>query len=163
MLNEIVKENEDLLQEIKDELNMRKENKLALYRVNLIKLSDKTFDKLIEAAKEYLKIPFKVYSNYAFDSSYEKEATINFLYYIDLVRKYKIEEIEEDLIYKNPTEEDLKSDIIYSRTTCYLHSDYRIYKAPEELTRDEIALMLDEGNLCFGYTSIGSSYTVYED
>lgn len=42
-------------------------------------------------------------------------------------------------------------------------ADYYIYKAPKELTKDEIALILDNGNLCFGYSSTGSHYIVYED
>lgn len=168
MLDEIAKENENLLKEIKDELNIKKENKeLDIYSLNLERIEKGTFDKLIEVAEGYLKIPYRVYSNYAFDIDYKKKSTMNYLYYISLQRKYKIIGINKlQTNINNIDMQEYKSyDLIYSYESIhtFTRANYDIYKVPKELARDEIALILDEGNLCFGYTSNGSSYTVYED
>ena len=169
MLNEIMKENENLLQEIKSELIIKKENeKLDMYSVNLCRIEKGAFNKLIEVAEECLKIPYQAYSDYAFDNNYKQKSTMNYLYYVGLQRKYKIlaiDKLDGENTKMIAQKKDNLYDLIYSYEGIHssLKADYYVYKVPKELTRDEIALILDEGNLCFGYTSCGSSYTIYED
>ena len=169
MLDEIMKENENLLQEIKQELNIKKENeKIDNYSVILCRIEKRIFNKLIEVAEEYLKIPYQAYSDYASDNDYKQKSTMNYLYYVGLQRKYKILAIDK-LDGENAKiiaqKEDNLYDLIYSYESIHssFKADYYIYKAPKELTKDEIALILDNGNLCFGYSSAGSYYTIYED
>lgn len=46
----------------------------------------------------------------------------------------------------------------------YAHADYRIVSNPYNLTNDELALIADEGNLCFGYRMKGSdTITIHTD
>ena len=71
----------------------------------------------------------KVYSSYAFTENETEKMKINMKIY---------EELEQN-------------DIVYSRKACYAHGEYRIYKCPDEVTLDELALICDGGNLCFGY------------
>ena len=62
------------------------------------------------------------------------------------------------------TDEELnKNDIVYSREACYLHGEYRIYKCPSEISFNELALICDEGNLCFGSSGNKSFLRVNEE
>ena len=56
-----------------------------------------------------------------------------------------------------------QNDIVYSRKACYAHGEYKIYKCPEEITLDELALICDGGNLCFGYSGSKTFLSVSED
>lgn len=51
------------------------------------------------------------------------------------------------------------SDLGYS----YVNHSYRIHSNPYNLSDDEIALVLDRGNLCFGYRRNGDIFTIYID
>lgn len=92
----------------------------------------------------------KVYNGWAFTESESEKGKINREIYKELQNKYKILKIS-DVAHKSPTEEELENnDIVYSRKACYLHGEYKIYKCPEEVTLNELCLICDEGNLCFG-------------
>lgn len=54
-------------------------------------------------------------------------------------------------------------DIVIGRKPGYHHALYTIYKNAPELSRDELALVCDCGNLCFGYTMEGGQFYVFED
>ena len=105
----------------------------------------------------------KVYNSWAFSSNENEKMKINREIYEELKSKYKILKIS-DIDHKGPSEEELNNnDIVYSRKACYLHGEYRIYKCPNEVTFDELSLICDEGNLCFGSSGSKTFLSVSED
>lgn len=105
----------------------------------------------------------KVYNGWAFTENESEKGKINREIYKELQGKYRILKIS-DISHISPSEEELKNnDIVYSREACYLHGEYRIYKCPEELTFNELALICDEGNLCFGSSGNKQFLRVNED
>lgn len=110
----------------------------------------------------------KIYKNWAFTENEREKAESNMNAYNELKEKYKILMISISKYgseYRKPTEEELaNNDIVISRRACYKHGEYIVYKRPVELTDDEIVLICDRGNLCFGYTtSQHCDYYVFED
>lgn len=101
----------------------------------------------------------KVYSSFAF-KEYGKEAyQINQQIYSELKEKYKTKQVRGI-----PTEQELsKYDFIYSVRVGYAHWDCTIYKAPKKLSKAELALIIDGGNLCFGYYTHGDTITISTD
>lgn len=105
----------------------------------------------------------KVYSSWAFTENEDEKMSINREIYNELQEKYKILKVS-DIDHKAPTSEELEqNDIVYSRKACYGHGEYRIYKCPNEVILDELALICDGGNLCFGYSGSKNKLTVFED
>jgi len=93
----------------------------------------------------------------------EIEEEINRQIYEELEERYKILKVS-DIDHKAPTSEELEqNDIVYSRKACYAHGEYRIYKCPNEVTLDELALICDGGNLCFGHRGDKKFLSVSED
>ena len=115
----------------------------------------------------------KVYDSWAFTDNEHEKGKINREIYQELCSKYKILKVGRDAFGKSnepfsvPTSEELAdNDFVYARRACYGRSEYKIYKCPDEMTLDEIALICDEGNLCFGYANYMASRTfieVFED
>nr|DAY63164.1 MAG TPA: hypothetical protein [Caudoviricetes sp.] len=104
-----------------------------------------------------------VYESYAFTENEEEKMAINRQIYSELQKKYKILKVS-DINHKEPTKEQLEHyDIVYSRKACYAHGEYRIYKCPESVSLDELALICDDGNLCFGYRGDKKFISVSED
>lgn len=102
----------------------------------------------------------RIYNGWAFSKNEDEKGKINGKIYLELCKKYKILEVS-NLV----TEEQLlNNDIVYSRRPCYLHSEYYLYKAPTDITTNELLLIFDEGNLCFGGRKISNTmYEVSED
>lgn len=104
-----------------------------------------------------------VYTSYAFTENEDEKMRINREIYGELKQKYKILKIS-DIDHTSPTGKQLAEyDIVYSRKACYAHGEYKIYKCPEEIRLDELALICDDGNLCFGYSGSKKQLTVFED
>ena len=102
----------------------------------------------------------KVYSAWAFQENNLAKRDINAEIYEELKRKYKI------TFKQNKTEEELKDyDIVLDFIRVgYAHNLYGVCKKPSEITDDELALLCDEGNLCFGYTKEkGDYFHIYTD
>ena len=60
--------------------------------------------------------------------------------------------------------EDLSKYVVFSGLGYgYANHSYRIHSNPYNLSDDEIALVLDGGNLCFGYRRNGDVFTIYID
>ena len=104
-----------------------------------------------------------VYNGWAFTENENEKRKINREIYEELKNKYRILKLS-DIEHKQPSEEQLNNnDIVYSRKACYLHGEYRIYKCPDEVTFDEMSLICDEGNLCFGSSGNKNFINVSED
>ena len=55
-------------------------------------------------------------------------------------------------------------DLVYKREAAYNHGEYTVLKNETDLTSDEIALIMDGGNLCFGYTRQSENFFyIFED
>lgn len=105
----------------------------------------------------------KVYNGWAFSENEWKKSEVNREIYEELKSKYKILKIS-DIDYRQPSEEQLENnDIVYSRKACYLHGEYKIYKCPDEVTFNELSLICDSGNLCFGSSGNKNFINVSED
>lgn len=106
-----------------------------------------------------------IYSSWAFTENEREKAKSNREAYNELQEKYKILTLPVNG-HRQPTQEELDNyDIVYSRKACYHHAEYKVYKKPMEVTQLEMALICDQGNLCFGYT-LGNGYYdfyVFED
>ena len=64
----------------------------------------------------------------------------------------------------NYSNEDLSKYVVFSGLGYgYANHSYRIHSNPINLSDDEIALVLDGGNLCFGYRRNGDVFTIYTD
>lgn len=102
----------------------------------------------------------KIYNGYAFTENEREKAKINYEIYKELKGKYKIL-----CTCARPLDaEEEVNDIIYSRKACYGHADYKVWKCPNEITINELLLIFDGGNLCFGgYGKSDGSYTINED
>ena len=60
--------------------------------------------------------------------------------------------------------EDLSKYVVFSDLGYgYANHRYRVHSNPYNLSDDEIALVLDGGNLCFGYRRNGDIFTIYTD
>lgn len=105
----------------------------------------------------------KIYESWAFTPNENEKHKINREILEELRHKYKIFKVS-DIQHEEPTPKQLKeNDIVYSRKACYNKGDYKIYKCPEEITELEMALICDDGNLCFGYTGNKNHIEVFED
>ena len=64
----------------------------------------------------------------------------------------------------NYNDEDLNKYVVFSDLGFgYANHRYRVHSNPYNLSDDEIALVLDRGNLCFGYRRNGDVFTIYID
>lgn len=106
----------------------------------------------------------KIYPQYAFTANEYEKAKINSEIYNELKEKYKILRMGTNMRFTDGTDCDFsRYDIVIGRQAGYNHSLYKIYKNAPNLTKDELALICDCGNLCFGYTMQGELFYVFED
>lgn len=109
----------------------------------------------------------KVYVEWAFKGNESEKARINREIYEELTQKYKIHQGTER--YNSETKQMEKInfddyDLVYERKAGYAHGEYFIKKNTTNLTSDELALIFDGGNLCFGYKKESSTfYYIFED
>lgn len=97
-----------------------------------------------------MKLEKKIYPNWAFKENMEIMRDINREIYKELIQKYKINEGED-------------SDIIWQCSHEYCHNIYYIKKYPNDINIDELALLCDDGNLCFGYKGNIQCITIFTD
>lgn len=102
----------------------------------------------------------KIYNGYAFTENEREKAKINREIYKELEGKYKILGR-----YVHPSDEEIEeNDIVYTRKAGYAHAEYRVWKCPDCITVNELLLIFDDGNLCFGgYHQSDNSYIINED
>lgn len=104
----------------------------------------------------------KVYNGWAFTKDETEKGRINREIYKELTEKHSIVRVNRvsDL---NEQETEL-ADVIIQRTADYNHATYYVAKNTPELSHDEILLICDQGNLCFGGSFEGDKrYRVSED
>ena len=105
----------------------------------------------------------KIYSGWAFSENESEKSKINESIYDELKQKVVIHQqyskISEDEMENIKKE---KTVIQYEGKGCY-HNIYKILSNPHDLTNDEIALVADKGNLCFGYRKENGLILVHTD
>lgn len=103
-----------------------------------------------------MKVERKVYNGWAFTEHEREKGNINFAIYKELVGKYNVS-------FGTPENED-DFDVLIQRRRGYGHSVYTVIKNKPNLSDDELMLICDGGNLCFGGLKISSNeYRVNED
>ena len=108
-----------------------------------------------------------IYKRWAFDSLAQDMAANNMDELKKLQDKYKI---HYGLSEYNPEKESFEYinqddyDIVYYITAHgYGYNEYYITKNKPNLSKDELALICDGGNLCFGYADYGNTIKIYTD
>lgn len=109
----------------------------------------------------------KVYSEWAFKENESQKRQINSEIYKELMQKWRIsygtDKWNPDTMQREPINID-DYDLVYTRTAGHLHSEYHILKNETDMTDDELALIFDRGNLCFGYKKERNDFFyVFED
>jgi hypothetical protein len=95
----------------------------------------------------------KIYSGWAFTENSTEKSAMNKEIYKELRTKYSVKRLFKE-------EECAREEVINSNDfvfelirTYYARTRYRVLKCPKELTTTEKALIIDDGNLPFGYLS----------
>ncbi len=109
----------------------------------------------------------RVYSSYAFKEDEREKSKINHEIYEELKERYRISSSRDRYNMETKQREPINFDdfdLVYERKACYHHGEYTILKNETGLSSDEIALILDGGNLCFGYTRQRENFFyIFED
>lgn len=100
----------------------------------------------------------KIYDGWAFTENEREKAKMNREIYNELREKYRVTQ------YFNSQKDNLDDyDVALHRTSGYNHSTYEILKNEPNLSRLELALIADDGNLCFGFSNRQNGLYVFED
>lgn len=103
----------------------------------------------------------KIYNGYAFSKNEAEKAKVNYEIHKELLEKYKV--YRNDL-YFNPEVDVDKYEVVIGRQPDYKHAKYNIIKNEPELSLNELLLICDGGNLCFGGSLISrNTLRVSED
>lgn len=109
----------------------------------------------------------KAYSSYAFKEDECEKNRINHEIYAELKEKWRIFDSKESYNPVTKCHEPINFDdydLVYTRKAGYAHGEYTILKNTTDLSNDELALIFDGGNLCFGYKKEGENFFyVFED
>ena len=114
-----------------------------------------------ETTEEEEDMADKIYVGWAFTKDELDKRDSNRRIYDKLNEKYRIH--RNDLQF-NPEVNQDDYDVIIGRKACYKHAEYNIIKNKPNLSTDELLLLCDNGNLCFGGRKDGQHIlTVWED
>lgn len=106
-----------------------------------------------------MNMEIKVYSPWAFTENEREKSKINHEMNEQLKQKYRVYRNGSQIYLEDGVDLNFDDyDIIIGRKTCYHHGEYIVYKNMPKLTNDELALLCDDGNLCFGYTYDGEDF-----
>ena len=83
----------------------------------------------------------RIYSGWAYTENEKEKARINYEIYKEIKDKAEVKWIRS----------------LYGR------QEYEVVSNPHNLNNDELALICDEGNLCFGYRTNGELIVIYTD
>nr|DAJ45269.1 MAG TPA: hypothetical protein [Caudoviricetes sp.] len=98
----------------------------------------------------------KVYPSWAYTENQYEKRDINMKIYEELKEKYKIN--------KYASENIEEYDIVFEFNGFgYANKSFKILSNKAGLSSDELALIADDGNLCFGYKRTGDIIKIYID
>ena len=98
----------------------------------------------------------KVYPSWAYTENQYKKRDINLEIYEELKEKYKINKYASE----NIEEYDIAFEF---NGFGYANKSFKILSNKAGLSSDELALIADDGNLCFGYKRTGDIIKIYID
>ena len=98
----------------------------------------------------------KVYPSWACTENQYEKRDINTEIYEDLKEKYKINKYASE----NIEEYDIAFEF---NGFGYANKSFKILSNKAGLSSDELALIADDGNLCFGYKRTGNIIKIYID
>ena len=100
----------------------------------------------------------KVYKSYAFTENEREKSRRNRETFEEIRKKWRV------LVRSYSSDaDDSNFDLVIFRKPQYHHSLCKVIKNDTDLTQDEIALVCDRGNLCFGYRIQGEYFNISED
>jgi len=101
----------------------------------------------------------KVYSPWAFTENEREKSKINYDIYLNDLNP------QSKSFYKDiPTDEEKRTLMCYKvEKNGYGSTTYKIFSNPNSLTNNEMALVCDSGNLCFGYRGSYPMITIHTD
>jgi hypothetical protein len=102
-----------------------------------------------------MEIEKRIYPAYAFTENEREKSIMNSTIYKELKEKYRISR------YKVDNLEDY--DIVLDHTPGMYRSVYKVIKNNTQLSSLELALICDDGSLCFGYSRHGNEFYINED
>lgn len=106
----------------------------------------------------------KFYSEWAFDEQSEFMVSRNHEVYDALTGALDIRRVYRDNFEaKHPDGHGEETFIYRDGDIGYAHSDFSVIDMPEWMTMAEAALVIDRGNLCFGFRTGGSTVTIHTD
>jgi hypothetical protein len=91
-------------------------------------------------------VEHKIYSPWAFKTDEDEKARMNIQIYNELFDKFKIYSPS-----RSNCEKDKAQVVIVAKAPTYNEIHFSVEKNEVELTSDELALIYDHGNLCFGH------------
>lgn len=83
----------------------------------------------------------KIYSSWAFKENEREKSAINYEIYEEIKDKAKVKCVGHG----------------------YAHAKYEVLENPNNLSKLELALICDDGNLCFGYRTEGDLIVIHTD
>lgn len=106
----------------------------------------------------------KFYSEWALDEKSREMAAANRSVYDALTGALDIRRVYRDNFEaKHPDGHGGETFIYRDGAIGYAHGDFCVIDMPEWMTMAEAALVIDRGNLCFGFSTSGSTVTIHTD
>lgn len=106
----------------------------------------------------------KFYSEWAFDTRSEEMSSRNHEVYDALTGALDIRRVYRDNFEAKHGEGRGEETFIYRDGVFgYAHNDFYVIDMPEWMTMAEAALVIDRGNLCFGFRTSGRIMTIHTD
>lgn len=96
----------------------------------------------------------QIYKAWAFTENEIEKRDINYNSYKELIEKYKVYRND---VHFNPEVNLDEYDVVIGRKAGYSHAVYNIIKNEPTLSDDELLLLCDCGNLCFGGSRMNST------
>lgn len=102
----------------------------------------------------------RIYNSWAFSENEREKGKINYQIYVEEL-KPKAKQFSSN---NQPSDEEMKEFACY---TCigrgYGHNKYKILSNPHNFSELELALICDDGNLCFGYRKEYGAIVIHTD